>query len=124
MMTLDDFIDIKENLHYTYFIFDQWIPVSNTQDVPLFSFFPDEDKMENKLELPPHIAVDTFNGFVAFVIRNDSLQANEYIEIDVSKRDDSIANFLAMAKLPNYTQSQIEASLPDDEVYPEIEDGE
>ena len=118
MISLDDFLN--ENVFYTYYIFDQWIPISLYRNVPLASFFPDVDNVGNCLELPPHILVDTFNGKVGFLIRNDTLTDHEYIEVDIMKRDDTILDFLAQAKFPKYTNEQIDASIPPDEFYHDI----
>lgn len=115
---LDDFLEAN-NLtgepNRTYFMFDQWIPVTYEMRLPLHSFFPD-DPDDKPLGLPDTVESTCVSGFNTFAVVNPELKENEYIDVsDAMARDDNFLNYyFSLVKFPVYTQTQIDESLPKD----------
>ncbi len=115
---LDDYLEANGFIaepNRTYFMFDQWIPVSKEMRLPLHSFFPDEPD-DKPLPLPDGIESTCVGGYNSFAVINPNLKEDEYIDLSqaVADSEDIIDYFLSLVKFPLYTKEQIDQSLPKD----------
>lgn len=111
MKSLNDFLEaneMTENVFSYYFIFDQWIPVSLEERVPLYSFFGADN--ENTLDLPNNVKVENINGFIAFAVRDKSLKDDVFVRIDNNVDSELYELYFTKVNLPKYTVDQIQNS--------------
>ena len=127
LLSLDEYIESTiEDIdvqYYTYYIFDNWIPIrSDGYVVPITAFLSDETIGNVTLDLPNNVAIDTFDGQVAFIVKNDNISANEYIDVTIGDFN-VIDKFINDIDFPLYTQDQIEKAVVREQ-YAIIEDDE
>ena len=93
---LDDFLEANDftgEPNRTYFMFDQWIPVTYEMSLPLHSFFPD-DPDGKPLGIPDTVESTCVSGFNTFAVVNPELKENEYIDVnDAMAHDDNFLNY-------------------------------